>query len=95
MRTREPLVAVKGSFTVLAPGTNFVLSLVLCLAEGLQLHKQHFVRLDDMHASKLSLHAVQPPADAFFRAHGPYFLLSVTIYLVWPLDANGHLTIVI
>lgn len=56
-----------GSVTVMAPGRNFVLSLVLSLAYGLKLHKQYFVRIDDMQPSKLCSSAQR----CFFRAVHP------------------------
>lgn len=46
-------ICSKRGFSSLATGRNFVLSLVLSLARGPRLHKQYFVRADDMHASEL------------------------------------------
>lgn len=39
LKSRDPLVAVNGRFIVLAPGRNFVLSLVVSLAHSLKLYK--------------------------------------------------------
>lgn len=65
--SKKPLVRGK-SFTVLAPGRNIVLSLVLSLAHSPQLRKQYFVNTDDMHPPKLfSAHGSLEPTSLNFH----------------------------
>lgn len=83
----------------MASGSRFVLSLVLSLAHSPQLHKQYFVRTDDMHASKLF-----SAAGSFVCFHSypvsslkPFLLIPIIYYylftqqvlsLVWLPDAS-------